>query len=175
MLYCLNADAQYLLGFHTENDDLLGEWVVEVEIDSTTIIEGSLELTYGLGSDTKEWQYSIGDFDGDILQKFKNDPTLWELRSDGETVTIKQTWRNDPTEWKITKGDQSMTIKSINGNNVDEWAVSDKNIGDFVIFTDRRGDPRDWIIDDYMNDVIPFDMRLAAGFIAVYSVVTLVR
>ncbi|MFT6337578.1 MAG: hypothetical protein ACJATI_004342 [Halioglobus sp.] len=168
-LFLSQLDAQYIVAFNTENDDSFREWNVELEMDSTTFITGKLGLTWGLGDDFTAWQYSIGEFDGEIVQKFANNPAFWELRQDGEVVTIIRTWPNDPTQWKIKLDDRQFTIKSKYGNTLDQWEVRESNKGDLFIFTEREGDARDWLIEDYMSNDIPFIMRMAAVFISIYS------
>lgn len=167
----LPMQGQYLLGIHSVYDDSFREWEIEVEIDSTTTIEGTLEPTWGIGNDLSEWRFSIGDMDGEIVQRYQHDPGYWELRLDGEVTTIKQTWRNDPTQWQISNGKQTIVFRSINGMQADEWQNTDPNLGDLVLYAEHRNDPRDWIIEDYMIDEIPFEMRFAAAYIAIYSVV----
>ena len=105
-LTAVQVDAQYIVAINAENNDSFREWNVEIEIDSTTFISGKLGLTWGLGDDFTAWQYSIGAYDGDIVQKFANNPAFWELRQDGEVVTITRTWPNDPTQWKIKLDDK---------------------------------------------------------------------
>jgi hypothetical protein len=162
-------DAQYIVAFNTENDDSFREWNVELEIDSSTFISGNLALTWGLGDDFTAWQYSIGENDGEILQKYANNPAFWELRQDGEVVSMTRTWPNDPTQWKIKLNGRQFTIKSKYGNVLDQWENRKSANGDLIIYTEREGDPRDWLIEDYMVEDIPFLMRLAAVFISIYS------
>lgn len=169
LFLCSNSQAQYITEFHSEHNDSFREWNVVLEIDSTTIIEGQLSLTWGLGDDFTDWQYSIGDFDGNIVQKYRNNPAFWELRQGSEIISITRTWPNDPTSWKIKSGKLQITIKSVHGNTVDEWQNRNPANGDLIILTETEGDPRDWLIDDYMNDTFPFTMRMAAVFISIYS------
>jgi hypothetical protein len=165
----VQLSAQYIIAFHTENNDSFREWIIEVEIDSMTVIEGELELTWGIGNDFSSWQYSIGEIDGEIIQKYDNNPSFWELRQGSDIVSMTRTWPNDPTSWKIKMGKQSFTIKSKFGNTVDEWENRETDKGDLIIYTEREGDPRDWLVDDYMNDEISLSMRMAATFIAIFS------
>lgn len=162
-------NAQYIVAFNTENDDSFREWSIEVEIDSTTFITGDLDLTWGLEDDFSAWQYSIGEFDGEIVQKFANNPAFWELRQDGEVVTITRTWPNDPTQWKIKLDNSQFIIKTKYGSILDQWQNRETSNGYLIIYTEREGDARDWLIEDFMNEDIPFIMRLAAVFIAIYS------
>lgn len=163
------CSGQYILGLHTTMDDSYREWVVEIEIDSLTVEEGNLELTWGLSNDFTAWQYDIAEVSGEIIQKYQNNPTYWELKSDSGIVTIKQTWRNDPTLWVITKGDLSFSIRTANRNILDEWYLTDNEMGEFIIYTEHSGDARDWLVEDYMHDHIPIEMRIAATFIVIYT------
>ena len=169
LVLCVQLKAQYIVAFHSEHNDSFREWNLEVELDSVTIIEGQLELTWGLGDDFTAWQYSVGDLDGDIIQKYDNNPGFWELRQGSDIVSITRVWPNDPTRWKIKMRNQSFTIKTRFGNTADEWVNKEPNMGDFLVYTETEGDPRNWFVEDYMNDAIPFCMRMAAVFIAIYS------
>ena len=159
---------QYFLELHTEFDDSFREWEMVLELDSTEI-EGELELTWAINNDFTEWQYRVESLYGEIAQKFNNNPSLWELRSDGKVVTIRQVWPGDFTEWKISYDNRSFVFRPIYANQLDEWSVKGDKYGELIMYTDRLGDPRDWIISDYMNDDITFEERMAAIFIALYS------
>lgn len=159
---------QYFLEFHTAYDDSYREWEIFLEQDSIEI-EGSLTVSWGLNNDYSEWQYRVEDLYGEISQKFANNPGHWELRSDGNIVTIQQVWPGDPTEWKISNGKRRFTIQSLHRNRVDEWAVIEREYGELVVYTERLGDGRDWVISDYMIDEVTFEERMAAIFIAIFT------
>ncbi len=164
--YMLNA--QYFLELHSESDNSFREWEILLENDSIEI-EGDLELTWSIDNDFTQWQYRIEDLFGEISQKFSNNPGFWELRSEGRVVTIRQVWPGDITEWKISHKDQSFIFKVVYPNRLDEWSITDEKFGELVLYTERIGDPRDWIISDYTIESITFEERLAAIFIGLYS------
>jgi len=161
-------NGQYLLELHSEYDNSFREWEILLELDSTEI-EGNLELTWGIGNDFTEWRYRIGDLDGEIAQKFNSNPGLWELRSEGEVVTIQQVWPGDISEWKISKGDRSFKFRIVYPNRLDEWSIVGDKLGELVLYTENIGDPRDWIVSDYTVDSVSFEERLAAIFIGLYT------
>jgi hypothetical protein len=164
--FCLHG--QYFLEMHTLEDNSFGEWEILLEKDSSDIY-GNLRLTWGMSNNLSEWQYSVDGKEGEILLKFKNNPGLWELRSEDGLITIQQTWPGDPTEWKISNGKRSFTFKTIYQNQLDDWSTEEEDLGQLVVYTERRGDPRDWIISDYMKDEITLEERMAAIFISIYT------
>ena len=162
------GSSQYFVEMHSVYDDAFREWEVIVEQDSTEF-EGSLTVTWALSNDFSSWQYDIGDHFGEIKQPFKNNPRLWQLQSEGKVVTIQQVWMGDPTQWKISFQGNSFTMISADRRILDEWYVEERKLGELVLFTENRGDPRDWIISDYMIDDVTFEERMAAIFIALYT------
>ena len=164
--FCLNG--QYFLEFHSVSDDSFGEWEILLEVDSMEI-EGELRLAWGMSNDFSEWQYRVDELYGEISQKFKNNPGFWELRSEDKIVTIKQVWRGDPTEWKISYNKRSFTFRSVYSNQLDEWSNVEQEFGELTIFTETQGDPRDWIIRDFMADEITFEERMASLFIGLIT------
>ena len=160
--------AQYFLGARSAFSDSFREWELILEKDSTEI-EGDLELTWAIGNDFTQWRYDVDGLSGEIYQKFNNNPGLWELRAEDRLVTIKQIWPGDPSQWKITLGKRSFTIRTLYNNQLDEWVLGDDKLGELVVLTNRIGDPRDWIIEDYMVDIVTFEERMAAIFIAIYT------
>lgn len=164
----LSLSGQYFLEFHAVADDSFREWEIILEKDSVEV-EGNLRLTWGIDNDWTAWQYSIDDLDGDIVQKFKNNPGFWELRSDTRTVTINQVWPGDPSEWKISTGGRKYTIRTVYSNQLDEWALVEPKFGELIIYTETQGDPRDWIVSDYTIEEISFEERMASLFIALFT------
>jgi hypothetical protein len=164
--FCLCG--QYILELHSVSDDSFGEWEILLEKDSIEV-EGELRLTWGMGNDFSAWQYSVDDLYGEISLKFKNNPGHWELRSEDIIVTIKQVWPGDPTEWKISYDKRSFTFRTVYSNQLDEWSNLEQELGQLTILTDTQGDPRDWIIHDYMLDDITFEERMASVFIGLIT------
>ena len=164
----LLLSGQYFLEFHSVSDNSFGEWEIILENDSTEL-DGSLELTWGVNNDFTQWQYRVDERYGEIYQKFRNNPGVWELASDDKVVTIRQVWPGDFTEWKISHEDRSFVFRPIYPNQLDEWSIKGNQHGELVIYTEHLGDPRDWIVSDFTTEVITFEERMAALFIALFS------
>jgi len=159
---------QYLLSMHTEWDDSFTEWSFVVELEDSTTMEGDLDITWRLDGDFESYDFRVGEIFGDIKQVFLNDPTNWQLRLGGELISMRQTWPSDPREWKISDGKHSFSIRTRYSDSFDDWTQPNARYGDLNVYSEVPGDVRDWIIEDYMTSDIPFSMRLAAVFVAVY-------
>lgn len=163
--YCMCG--QYFLEFHSEYDDSFREWDIVLENDSTELY-GQLQLTWAINNDFTQWQYRVEDHDGEIYQKFKNNTGLWELASGDRVVSIRQQWPGDLTEWKISCEGRSFVFRPIYPHQLDEWSIVGEEYGELVLYTEYRGDPRDWLVSDYTKDMVTFEERMAAIFIALY-------
>lgn len=150
---------------------------VEWDIFSAPEYEGEDEVVYGeltlrwlnMKDDFSEWTYQLGEQRGTIRQKWKNDPTLWELRTySGDIITMKTAWSNDMTEWRVTDNNLALTLKSRWSNQLDEWLVDDPNRGRFYLYTLYTRDPRDWAIEDTMNEEVSEPMKMALIFLVLY-------
>ena len=130
---------------------------------------GKMVLRWLHREDFTEWDWEWGEETGSIRQKWRDDPTQWEVRSyEGDIVTMRVIWPNDPTRWTITDNEHSFTLQSKYTSQVDEWLVNDRNYGRFYTYTLREGDPRDWAIEDDMSEEISTSMRMAFLFIATF-------
>ena len=131
---------------------------------------GDLKLRWlNLRDDWTEWDYSVGEERGTIRMKWKDDPTQWELRSySGQVISMRASWRNDFTEWRVTDNSISLTLKSRWTGQLDEWLVQDTNRGSFYMYTLVEGDPRDWAIEDNMDETVSQPMKMALVFLAVF-------
>jgi len=169
LLFANCSCGQFLLGLHSEFDDSYRSWGIVAEYDSTTQVEGTLEITWTLDDDFSEWHYELGEISGEIRQKYLNNPSLWELRQGSEVVIIKQKWPGDFSEWIVSSDSASFTIKTRFGNIVDEWRHVSDRYGELMIYTETPGDARDWQIEDFMEESIPFSMRMGAVFISIFT------
>lgn len=119
--------------------------------------------------DFSEWDYQLGDERGTIRQKWKDDPTQWELRSyDGNVITMRTMWSNDLTEWRVTDNSITLNLRSKWKNQFDEWLVDDPVRGRFYIYTYTERDPRDWAIEDDLNADVSPAMKMALIFLTVF-------
>ncbi len=170
--YCYaqaETDSLWMLGWHSEWDDALHEWKVVFETPEIEEDEGEFEATWAHNNDFSQWDYSIGEYDGTIWQKWPDRQDQWELRSDGNTTTITTKWRNDVSQWTINyNGEIKVTWMSAGFNDGNSWLIHKSPYGEFEFYTEFENDPRDWLIYDDTSAVLPFDVKMACCFIAMY-------
>lgn len=119
--------------------------------------------------DFSEWDYELGDERGTIKQKWKDDLSQWELRSySGNVITMRTMWSNDLSEWRVTDNSITLNLKSKWKNQFDEWLVDDSNRGQFYLYTLAERDPRDWAIQDHLDEDVSDAMKMALIFITVF-------
>ena len=161
-----NSQAQELIGFSVEYGDTFIEWEVipaDEEIDL-----GEINLSWPHRSAWNDWEYNVAGRVGNIRQKWINRPNEWELIDGEYVVSIKNQWRGDLTVWQIKCDDYSLKFESKYNNIVDEWTMTTQKYGVFEIFTDFEGDPRDWIIDDRLEDEAPLALKMAMVFVTIF-------
>jgi len=175
MLPVIWAQDKVLSGMSTRWNDSFVEWEMFCFTQDTAALEeeercGSLQLRWlNLRDDWSEWDYELDGARGNIRQKWKDDPTEWELRTfTGEVVTMRASWRNDLSQWRITNNSLSLNFRTRWSNQLNEWRTEDHTHGDFSIHTRFRNDPRDWIIEDDLREEIPQTMKIALLFLAIF-------
>lgn len=174
----LPLQAQTLSGISSRWSDSFVEWDLYATSsagpDSSEAPEeelyGELKLRWlSLRDDWSEWDFRLGDERGTIKMKWKDDPGQWELRTySGTIITMKTAWNNDLSEWRITNNDISLTLRSRWTSQTDEWLVQDGTHGTYYLYTRHEGDPRDWIIEDRLDEAISRPMKLAIIFLTVF-------
>lgn len=177
------ANAQTLTSVSTRWSDSFVEWEIYAVMPPDTTgadendTESPEEELYGeiklrwlnVRDDFSEWDWELGDQRGTIRQKWKDDPSQWELRSyDGNVVTMRTMWSNDLTEWRVTDNSITLNLKSKWKNQFDEWLVDDSTRGKFFLYTFTERDPRDWAIEDSLNEEVSQSMKLALIFLTVF-------
>ncbi len=181
LLLCTTfMSAQTLLGISTRWSDEFREWDVFTTLGDQTIYEegdeefievepsGELLMRWQADLNWAEWDFNVDDIKGSMRQLWKDDPTQWELRIGTEVVTCRAAWRDDLTEWRITNNNKTLVWRSKYRRNLNEWELRGGNYGEFYVYTSIQNDPRDWIIVDELNDKIPFSLKMAMTFIAIY-------
>ncbi len=178
------SQAQTLSGISTRWNDSFVEWEIYTSIRQDTArsdpdedaeapeeeLYGELKLRWlNVRDDFTEWEYELGGERGTIRQKWKDDPSQWELRSyTGNIVSMRTAWSNDFNEWRVTNNSFSLNLKSRWTNQFDEWLVDDPTRGKFYIYTLTQRDPRDWAIEDDLDDSVSQSMRMALIFLTVF-------
>ena len=183
MVWCVATagNTQQLSGISTRWNDSFVAWEILAFADQETETEADderEEVPAGefsqrwaqVKDDWSEWDYEVLEERGTIRAKWKDDPTQWELRSyDGHIITMRTAWGKDMNEWRITDNDVALTLRSRWTNQKDEWLVEDKNRGRFYMYTLRSGDPRDWAIEDGLNDEVSNALKTAIVFLTVFN------
>ena len=161
-------DSLWMIAWHSEWDDELFEWNVIYETEEEEE-EGEIDATWAHNRDFSQWDYSIGDYDGTIWRKWPDREDQWEVRSDGNTTTIKTKWLNDVSEWTIIyNGEIKVSWISKGFNDGNTWLLNKSEYGEFEFYTEFIDDPRDWLIYDATSADLPFDVKMACCFIAMY-------
>ena len=179
LLLSQNLSAQAISGVSSRWSDSFVEWEIFIQPEMISgedeppeeELYGELKLRWlNVREDWSEWDFELGGRRGTIKQRWKDDPSQWELRTyDGEVVTMRTAWAGDFGEWRVTDNSVTLSLKSRWTNQFDEWLVQDTNRGRFYIYTMRRQDPRDWAIEDELDETVSDPMRLALIFLTIYN------
>lgn len=166
--------AQTLSGISTRWADSFAAWEIfgMDETDSTSTDEikiGELSQRWiNTKDDWTEWDFKLYHLEGTIKLKWKNDPSMWELRTyTGQIVTMKRLWMNDNSEWRVTEGDVQAVFRSKYTTQPDQWEMRDDTYGRFTMKTYTQSDPRDWVIYDELKPEVTDAMRMAMIFLTV--------
>lgn len=159
----LVGHSQYVTQISSAWDDSLVEWIIFTDDEE---LEGTIEMKWPANNDFSWWTYDLGELSGDIKRKWTNDPNLWEIRSsDGSVYTARTSWSNDFSEWEIIDGKNKYKLRSRYKNVIDQWQIG-KGDSSLQIYMSREGDPRDWIVEDYLENGT-LRLSIAASFIAI--------
>lgn len=166
----LASQAQYLTGMSTYYDDSFVEWRFYTINEDEEEDEGDLKITWQLRQDDwSEWGYRIGDASGTIKMKWKDKPEEWELRGNNAIVTARTVWPGQFTEWRISDGSTSLTLQSRYSNQWNEWQLRNSSIGKFFMYTAYERDPRDWVIEDELDETVSFEVKLMLMFVVMFN------
>jgi len=157
--------AQKMIGISTTYSDSFREWVIPTEDEDIT---GELRMRWAFQNDWTEWDLWVGDINASIVQKWKEDPNLWEIRCDGVIVTAKTAWRGEFNRWKLSDGKHQINWSSKYNNVLDEWSTDKQSDLFFQVYTYREGDPRDWVIDDRLPEDVSTALKIAMIFLTIH-------
>ncbi len=160
-----SSQAQFITGIGTKWSDEFTEWTIYTDDEE---VEGEIIMRWQMQRDWTVWDYSLGEESGSIRQKWKGDPNQWEISGGDELITARTLFKDDPTEWRITNNTQTIKVKSRWSNNFNEWKLKSSTYGDFSIEADWEGDPREWNVEDYLEEEISVHMKIAILFIVTF-------
>ncbi|MBP7821911.1 MAG: hypothetical protein KA010_03230 [Saprospiraceae bacterium] len=155
-----------LFGIYTKWSDSFVSWEI---INEDEDVVGSIEQLWMQQNNWKEWRVEIDGHSGIIRQKWKDDPSQWNVTLDEEIVNAQTRWTGDFKNWRITNNDIALNLECKYGNVINEWLINDKNYGTLRLRTLEENDPRDWIIEDDLDESVPIAIRMAAVFLAVFN------
>ena len=165
ILFAGHTFGQKVVGLSTRWDDSFSEWIIYTEEGEA---EGEITMKWPIKGDWTQWNFRIGELSGTIQVKWRNDPNLWELRSNNEIITIRAVWKDDWRQWEVKNGDISLDVKSKWANILEEWQTEDSRFGSMKIYTSWEGDLRDWVVEDEFSDDISLPTKIAMSFIPVF-------
>ncbi len=163
LLLPILAQTQELTGLATKWDDDLREWTIYTYEEE----EGELRMRWPMQGDWTEWQYRLGKQTGSIEVKWDGNPNQWEVRGDNKIITARTIFNDDPTQWRITDDRITLTLTARRTSRLEEWSLRTDDYGQFQIYTAWEGDPREWVIEDYLDESISLPMKMALVFMAV--------
>jgi hypothetical protein len=162
----LPVSAQFQLeGLAANWSDAIHEWTIYTAEGE----EGNMRATWHWRDDFSQWNYRIGENAGDIRLKWKDNPEEWELRGDNQIVSARTRWRGDRREWRITDNDVTLILRTRWGNTLDEWVVESREHGGFYMYTVYAGDPRDWFIEDTLEEEVSLPMKVMLTFLVMFN------
>lgn len=157
---------------NTLYSDSFADWEIRAEIlknDEWVLVDGNIQLNFEGRNDWSSWNIEIEDIDITCRLKWRNNFNHWVIRTQDDLITIRTVWKDDFRKWKITSRSHIISIESKYRNLVDEWELTSKSIGSWKMYTDREGDPRQWIIEDDLNETVNLSHRLAMTFIVLFN------
>jgi hypothetical protein len=154
-----------LYGMHSRWSDSFGEWYLASPVERQA---GTMERQYPMGEDWTQWRVQWDGYTGTIRQKWTNRPDQWEVRYANQIVTMRMVYPGDLNSWRIVGVNTTLTWERPYRNLDAKWVIRSDSYGNFTIYTEYEGDPRDWIIVDEANEEVTTAMKLAMAFLSVY-------
>ncbi len=165
LLSLQSVRSQDLVGVATKWSDSFREWSLYTWDEDRT---GDLYLRWSGREDWTQWDMRLGDTIAEIKLKWQDNPNEWQIRCLGTTAMARTLWNGDFREWRIDDGKHKLVWKSRYANQLDEWQLRDDDDGSFRMYTYWERDPREWVIEDALDDEISYAMRLALIFVAIF-------
>lgn len=154
---------------HSRWNDRFDEWEILASLNDEEVVI-HLDLVWPLQRNWEEWRIKSELFQGSIRTKWRGDISQWEMRINGDIILIRQLNRNDLNRWEISNGSSREILQTQWFNNPNQWHLPRRK-GAWIQFMDRENDPRDWIIEDYLEENTDPAIRLAAIFIVIWQTI----
>ncbi len=165
LLFIQIGTAQKIIGVGSRYNNSFREWIITTDDED---IEGQLRMRWAFRDDWTEWDLSIGDISATIEQKWTDDPNLWVIRCEGETVNAKTAWSGEFHRWKLSDGHHHLNWQAEYANHREEWELDTQEDYFFEMRTYWEGDPREWVVKDELPEDITMAMRIAMIFLTLH-------
>ncbi len=157
--------AQVPVELHSRWNDSFREWAL---IDEEGYEGGALRLRWGFQNDWTEWEFNWGHQNGSIVQRGGLSNSYWELRFNGRIIVARPRWPGDAREWRVEGSDYTLYFGRTYGNIYDSWTTTDDRYGSFQIRMEWQNDPRDWVINDQLQEEIDLEASIFLAFLAMF-------
>jgi len=157
--------SQKIEAAYSEWDNQLDEWKIHVNEDVYVLAIkqfgsnpfGRWNLTY-----ENDEEYTRGY----VQMKWAENFNFIDFYLGNEQLSISTIYRNDPTVWKIMHEDKTLIIER---KNQFEWGKRSTRDFEWIMYEVNEGQVQDWYIDDYSQDELTFEMRVAATLVIIES------
>lgn len=161
LFYTLGYGQDVVTGYSTYYDDSFKKWIVYSEED-----EGLIELVWPLQENWSEWAFRLGEHSGTIRSTWRNSYDQWTITIDGEEYRARTVYKGDFRTLEIKNADLSLTMYY---DEFDEsWSGEDYPVLQIDLYTRRRGDPRDWDVEQNGKYIVPIGFQVAATFLPIF-------
>jgi hypothetical protein len=157
--------AQKIIGAETRYNNSFREWTLYTEDEE---LRGELRMRWTFQDDWTAWDWSVGDVDATIEQKWPEDPNLWIIRCQGVMVNAKTAWPGEFRRWKLNDGKNQINWESKYENRKDEWEMDVSGDSPFLVHTYWEGDIREWEVVDELSADISEAMKVAMIFLSLH-------
>ncbi len=157
--------AQVITQISTQWDDTFEDWIIYT---TDKDLEGRISL--GTRDQLIYWDYDLGqDVSGRIKQIWSGDSNAWELisYSGGNRIEMKSVWKNDFSIWDISQNGKTYRLTADGKNVKSHWTIDKSEDEEFHIYKYDDGNPRDWIIEDYI-EAGSYDLTIAISMISIF-------
>ena len=164
-----DVKSQILTGISARFNDAFVDW--DVFADSLDADKGNLLMTWQNPDDWTNFSYRMGEKMGTIKTKWSRDLEHWETRGENKIISAETVFMGDKRQWRVTNNNFSVELTCTDYQNGEQWTVEDGKRGRFTIYTERRRDYRDWIIEDELDPSVSLPMKMTLVFLAILNTV----
>ncbi len=164
LCFSLSVQGQQLAGLSSRWSSEFTEWEIRTTENENA---GEIRMQWTMNADWTDWSIQLGNEQGRLRIKWKDNLNEWELRMGGGIITIRTAWHDRFTEWIVISDEARFTIRPVYGNTLEAWETINQGDNYLGIFTSWEGDPRNWTIIDQMGEEISVYTKLVLAFVPI--------